>query len=275
MSSGIAAPNGGRFFRERAFESARDHECLRLRRYLQLTTLRALQDIATAAPEARADHLVATAADAAAPLRTLVRSLSDARGGSALADLHRRTGGTLHDTTLQTLEYLASDGYGAELDGTELRELAGRAAVELRGHLLRLGVEERCELVSGLRRVVGDARRRGEDVHLITENVDGRVRGDDAAALVGAVREALNNARKHARAGQVVVRCEPAAQGARVTVVDDGVGVDVSSIDEGIGLRHSIFERIERRGGRARLESAPGRGTLVTLAITGARGVAA
>jgi len=85
---------------------------------------------------------------------------------------------------------------------------------------------------------------------------------------VGAVREALNNVHKHAKASRVIVRCETSEAGARVVVSDDGVGVDLAHATAGIGLRHSIVQRMANSGGSAVLASQPGHGTLVTL-ITG------
>jgi signal transduction histidine kinase len=216
MSSGIAAPIGGRLLRTRALvhESPREHERTRLRRYLRVTTL-------------------------------------------------------------QALEYLACDGYGAELDAETIRGVADDTAVEMRGCLLRLGVEEPCELVSSLEQVVSSAQKRGTvEVEMVTE-LRGSIYGAEAAALVGAVREALNNVHKHAKASRVVVRCETSESGARVVVSDDGVGVDLAHATAGIGLRHSIVGRMVNSGGRAIVASEPGHGTLVTLTTRTTQEVAA
>jgi signal transduction histidine kinase len=267
MSSGIAAPIGGRVLRTRAagYGNARDHERRNLRRHLRVTTLRALDDIA-AADAAEAGALIAAADQAAAELRQLVRSLTEAKGASAVAELRREVAATLHDTTLQALEYLAGDGYGSELSADTVRGVAADAAVELRHSLLHLGAPEPCELVSGLNQVVTAAQRRGAvEVQLVNDGLEGRVVGADATALVGAVREALNNVHKHAQASVALVRCEPTAGGACVTVQDDGVGVDLSNVEAGLGLRHSIVERVGARGGEAHVDSRPGEGTTVTL----------
>jgi signal transduction histidine kinase len=275
MSSVIAAPVGGHLRRTRASD-AREHERKRLRRHLRVTALRSLETIATAGEQAGATDLVAQAGDAANGLRHYVRTLSEAAGNSPVAETRRHVGALMHDTTLQTLEYLACDGYGAELTAAEVRSIAAEAADELRRTLFRLGNESGGELVEGLRRLVAATRLRTElDIRLEADGAEGAVHGEDAAALLGAVREALNNVRKHARATHVVVRCEAFAAGARVTVQDDGVGLDPSRIGHGLGLRGSIFERMARCGGRADLTSEPGRGTLVTLTAGCAQEVAA
>jgi signal transduction histidine kinase len=270
MSSGIAAPIGGRFLRTRALvhESPREHERTRLRRYLRVTTLQALENIAGSPADTEAGALLAVADDAATEARTLAGKLAAVKGGTTVAELQREVGAMLHDTALQALEYLACDGYGAELDADTIRRVAADTAVELRGNLLRLGAAGPCELVSSLEQVVSTAQNRGTvQVEMVTE-LNGSVYGAEAAALVGAVREALNNVHKHAKASRVIVRCETSEAGARVVVSDDGVGVDLAHATAGIGLRHSIVERMASTGGHATVASEPGQGTLVTL-ITG------
>jgi signal transduction histidine kinase len=277
MSSGIAAPIGGRFLRARTLghESAREHERTRLRRYLRVTTLQALENIAGSPADTTSADLIAVAGDAANTLRTLASKLADVKGGTAVAELQREVGAMVHDTALQALEYLACDGYGAELDAETVRQVADDAAVELRGCLLRLGAEGPCELVSSLEQVVSSAQKRGTvEVEMVTD-LQGSVYGAEAAALVGAVREALNNVRKHAKASRVVVRCETSEAGARVVVSDDGVGIDLAHATAGIGLRHSIVERMANTGGRAIVASEPGHGTLVTLTTGTTQEVAA
>ena len=228
-----------------------------------MTTLQTLENIAGSTAEA--GTLIALAGDAATEARTLAAKLSDVKGGTAVAELQRQVGASLHDTALQCLEYLACDGYGAELDTATIRKVAGDAAVELRGTLLRLGAPEPCELITALEQVVSAAQRRGTvEVSLITD-LNGSVYGAEAAALVGAVREALNNVHKHANASCVVVRCETSESGARIVVSDDGVGVDLAHAVAGLGLRHSIIERMASTGGHATVASEPGRGMFVTL----------
>jgi signal transduction histidine kinase len=267
MSSGIAAPIGGRFLRARTLghESAREHERTRLRRHLRVTALHALERIAGSKPETDAGVLVAEAGEMATELRSFVGTLTDAKGGTAVAELQREVGAMLHDTTLQAVEYLACDGFGAELSAGTIRKVAGDTAVELRGNLLRLGAPEPCELLAGLEQVVSAAQRRGTVEVKMVADINRSVYGAEAAALVGAVREALNNVHKHANASCVLVRCETSEAGARIVVSDDGVGIDLAHAVAGIGLRHSIIERMASTGGHASVASEPGNGTLVTL----------
>jgi signal transduction histidine kinase len=85
----------------------------------------------------------------------------------------------------------------------------------------------------------------------------------------------MTNARKHARASQVVVRVESAGGRTAVTITDDGVGFDArrAARGSGLGVARSIVGRMSRVGGHASLGAAPGGGTRVTLVTptTGAR----
>ncbi len=80
-------------------------------------------------------------------------------------------------------------------------------------------------------------------------------------------QEALSNALKHARASHVEVMVD-LAEG-RLEVRDDGVGFDPASTP--IRARHlgltSIEERAKSVGGKAIVESAPGRGTTITVDV--------
>jgi signal transduction histidine kinase len=281
MSSTNAAPVRGRVAGgARVVDFAREQERRRIRRHLQETTLRALEHIATADDEVTAAVLEDMAEAAATGLREYLEELGGERVDAAEvtpeavidpaarlhAEVHVPVCCMLHDTTLQTLEYLATDGYGAQLGAAEIRRLARHALDDLRVRLERLGEQEACELLTGLRAVIAEAERLGlQNVELSAGELDDSITGDDAAALVAAVREALNNVRKHSQATRVLISCTVKDGEAHITVRDNGVGVDPCALGGGMGVRQSIFKRMSTRGGHASLHSAPGKGVLVTL----------
>jgi signal transduction histidine kinase/ligand-binding sensor domain-containing protein len=97
-------------------------------------------------------------------------------------------------------------------------------------------------------------------------------------SLFLAVKEALNNIAKHARARVVWIRLVERERGFRLTIEDDGVGFDEDAVlahaaaaratpgrpNAGQGLRN-LRERLASIGGRCDVTSAPGRGTQVSL----------
>jgi signal transduction histidine kinase len=98
--------------------------------------------------------------------------------------------------------------------------------------------------------------------------------------LFRSLQEALQNVRKHARAGRVEVELREEAGGSMVVGVirDDGVGFEVGSVlrraihGGHVGL-HSMFERVEAAGGRVDLDATPGGGTRLTVSIPTTIGV--
>ena len=93
------------------------------------------------------------------------------------------------------------------------------------------------------------------------------MRPDARAAAFRAVKEALANVLKHAGAATVDVGLRIDGDAFEIRIADDGRGFDPG--DEarfrgGNGLP-GMRERMARLGGECRIESAPGRGTTVTL----------
>jgi signal transduction histidine kinase len=87
-------------------------------------------------------------------------------------------------------------------------------------------------------------------------------------ALLLAVREATVNAAKHAKADLVSVYIEVEPNNVTAFVRDKGGGFSASEIgDDRRGIAMSIRDRMERVGGRAVLDSAPGAGTEWELVV--------
>lgn len=87
------------------------------------------------------------------------------------------------------------------------------------------------------------------------------------------VEEAVNNARKHARADHVWVRLRPAGEElAFIEIKDDGVGFDPKAVSANyenwgsLGMVN-MRERAELVNGYLKIESAPGKGSLISVLI--------
>ena len=84
--------------------------------------------------------------------------------------------------------------------------------------------------------------------------------------LLRVAQEALANARKHARAGQVIVCLRYGAGQVGLDVTDDGSGFDPGQAAGGYGLP-GMRARAEEAGGRLQVRSSPGCGTTVSVVV--------
>jgi signal transduction histidine kinase len=176
----------------------------------------------------------------------------------------------LHDRVLQLLEFAAAGGYSDTPDAEELRRIVRLAVDELRAFVDGVeapsGPHDLGEALAGAARDAGVVS--GEmSIRLVVGPSALPVPAYAAEALAGAVREALVNAARHARAEHAVVRCSVVAGVVVVVIEDDGKGFDPAAVRLGRGLRDSISGRLERLGGSALVESIPGAGTRVTLKL--------
>jgi len=92
---------------------------------------------------------------------------------------------------------------------------------------------------------------------------------DGEDALFRAAQEGLTNVRKHAAAQRVRVVLDYRGDGTvRLDVCDDGRGTAEAEHGPGFGLL-GLRERASRLGGSVDVESAPGRGTTLRMAVPG------
>ncbi len=107
-------------------------------------------------------------------------------------------------------------------------------------------------------------------------SVDGQVRALPASheiALVRITREALTNARKHAQATRVAISLSFQDDQMTLDIVDDGRGFDPTAASSGFGLA-SMRARAVELGGQLHVESSPGEGTAIAVALPTTGGVA-
>ncbi len=104
----------------------------------------------------------------------------------------------------------------------------------------------------------------GENGDLLTEQAQ--------SVVFSIVDEAIGNARKYSKANLIEVRLWKEAGLFVARVQDDGVGFNVPSVMKNYSSRGSLGmvnmrERAERIDGSIKLDSAPGKGTAVTLVV--------
>src|SRR5262249_24448082 len=83
------------------------------------------------------------------------------------------------------------------------------------------------------------------------------------------LKEALNNAAKHAKASRVAVTANAEGRFLRIAVEDDGKGfvADPTPREDGGRGGPGMIDRAQRAGGRLEIRSEPGRGTSVAVTI--------
>jgi signal transduction histidine kinase len=81
------------------------------------------------------------------------------------------------------------------------------------------------------------------------------------------LREALVNARKHARAGLVTLRLDQYEEECVLTLTDDGIGSDSLDVVPGHLGMATMRARANAEGGTLRFDSTPGLGTTVELTL--------
>ena len=112
----------------------------------------------------------------------------------------------------------------------------------------------------------------GEGVRVSVNGSQRRLPAAVETALFRIAQEAINNVAKHAMASNVSIRLEFTKGSVSVVVKDDGQGFDIKAVAEskdktqGLGLL-GMKERAALLGGRATIESRPGRGTRVAVEI--------
>jgi signal transduction histidine kinase len=115
------------------------------------------------------------------------------------------------------------------------------------------------------------ATRHGIRVDLLHEGMDERLTAETEAAAYRIIQEALTNVVRHAKAATCRVYLQRLANTVLVTIEDDGVGFVLSDgsrhvARQGLGLI-GIRERVSQLRGTLRVESAPGKGTRLTIEL--------
>ena len=158
----------------------------------------------------------------------------------------------------------------------KIEELARRTSKEIRQMLftLRPLILES----EGLRAALKDLSRKIDEMHGQTVHVDVDPQIESAmevgkqGVIFFIVEEAVNNARKHARAEHIWVRLKPDGEMALLEIEDNGVGFNVAEVQDNYEKRGSLgmvnlYERAEMVHGILRFESTRGQGTRISVKI--------
>jgi len=110
----------------------------------------------------------------------------------------------------------------------------------------------------------------GLNVVLRVEGEFGRLSHNAEVAIFSVVQEAINNAKKHAKASRIDIEVTPTDDSLTVVIRDNGVGFDVGKVAGRYDERGSLGmlnmkERAAIVNGTLSISSQPGQGTAITL----------
>ena len=182
-------------------------------------------------------------------------------------DLHDSVTQALFAANLKAEALSAAEGEAAKQALDELQRLNRGALAQMRTLLVELRGEalEEVPIHQLLRNVVEATESRASVSVRLQVTGDGALSPRLHAAVYRIVQEALNNVARHAGADHAWVELRVGLGEGRLRVGDDGCGFASTEMDPThMGLR-SMQERAEEAGAELHVESAVGRGTLVTL----------
>ncbi len=189
--------------------------------------------------------------------RTISRELHDEAGQSFSAIL-------LETENLLDVEHSQSTRSHLE----SIRNLAQRGMAGARNLalLLRPSMLDDFGLVPALNWQAREmAKRTGLRVQVSATELPSDLPEEHKTCIYRVVQEALNNVTKHAQASAAHVRLQRSEDGIDLTVQDDGSGFDADRV-RGLGLL-GMEERTHHLGGTFKIDSQPGRGTLLKISL--------
>jgi signal transduction histidine kinase len=161
----------------------------------------------------------------------------------------------------------------------KIEDLARRTTKEIRHMLftLRPLVLESQGLTAALQANADKMQETyGQEVVIqVDEKLAGQLEMGKSGVIFYIVEEAVNNARKHAKAAQIFVRLNSLPKQSEIAfleIADNGVGFDVEEVNKTYDKRGSLGmvnlrERTELVNGVLNIQSAPGKGTKIQVFI--------
>jgi signal transduction histidine kinase len=152
-------------------------------------------------------------------------------------------------------------------DARQARDLIDRAVLGMRKSIgkLRATQPPAPSITGPLRELLAEMAPAAPDLQINFQEVSGvRLAPEVERAMIGIVREALHNVRKHANADSVRLEVRRVNDAVEIAVTDDGVGIQGNAPAGHFGLEQ-IRELAEETGGRVEIgaNATEGAGTSV------------
>lgn len=105
-------------------------------------------------------------------------------------------------------------------------------------------------------------------VELITFGLDNRLENKLEMEIYGIIQELIHNIIKHADAKELSIQLLKRDGKLNIIVEDDGVGFDISSKDQNVGMGlKSVYSRVDDLSGEIEIDSGRGNGSTITIHI--------
>lgn len=121
-------------------------------------------------------------------------------------------------------------------------------------------------LVSAVREFIQKIDERALEVSLYTDGINERLPSNIETVLYRVIQECVNNVIKHSKANKLDITLIKDEEGISATVEDNGKGFNPQNETAGIGLKN-MQTRIHYLKGSIEWDSAPGKGTVVTIQV--------
>lgn len=180
-------------------------------------------------------------------------------------DLHDNIGSqlTFVVSSLDNLNYIKEEVKRKD-KLAQLSNFTKETMVQLRETIWALNSETITldQLVSRIAEFINQAKIARPGIHFEIDFIssDRDLDANEAINIYRVIQEAINNALKYSEAKQVLLRVE----NDKISIIDNGIGFDYKSIVAGNGLAN-MKARMKEIGFRVEIDSAPGKGTKVTL----------
>ena len=197
----------------------------------------------------------------------------ETRRMEAVRTTEQRTVALVHDTVLNDLALVVN---GPDLlDARTVARMRKDVATMADAHLLKpeavtaVVAESDGSLRNQMTQIVSDFQWRGLTVEFTGDTgTVARMTEKAVSAAVGALGACLENVLTHSGATSAEIIVSTTNEFVTWTVNDAGKGFDPSAVrPDRLGLRSSVFRRVESAGGTVKVWSAPGSGTSVLFTL--------
>jgi signal transduction histidine kinase len=176
----------------------------------------------------------------------------------------------LLESLLQTGRFSEEETRAQVQCAADLMEKALRETRRLIGGM-RLAALEELGVVKAIEALIADMPPGAPTIRFVADVPPERWDAAREVAVYRIVQQSLQNIRRHSRAKSAEVRLCCAGECLHLEIEDRGIGFDPAGVQEDRFGLQGIRQRARLLGGRATIESAPGKGTRIVVELPAAR----